>query len=82
MPRTGPLLRLLVWVRQGNKAIGGARLVSHPLCKVITNENKQHHSILPTFKAACPLAGNREEEGGGGHRFKKGERRELFSINT
>lgn len=70
MPQTGPLLRLLVWVRRGNKAIGGARLVSHPLCKVITNKKNEqyHHSILPTFKAACPLAGNREGEG---HRFKK-----------
>ena len=70
MPRTRPLQRLLVWIRRGYKAMGVARLVSHPLYKV--NKNKQyHHSILPTFKAACPLAGKGE---GAGHRFRKGER--------
>ena len=77
-PQTRPLLRLLVWVRRGYKAMGGARLVSHPLSKVITNKKHKliqyYHSILPTFKAACPLAGNRE--GGrkiGLRRLRKGE---------
>lgn len=65
--------------------MGGARLESRPLCKVKTNKTntkQYHHSILPTFKAACPLAGNGE---GAVHRLKetwegkgKGERSGFF----